>query len=64
MPTIRLRALQSRGELPPFPIVAMTASWNPALQRECLAAGMDECLPKPISVPQLSRCIRRVVTLR
>jgi CheY-like chemotaxis protein len=62
--SIRLRGFQSRGELPPFPIVALTASWSPALQRECLAAGMDDCLPKPISVEQLARCIRRVVTLR
>lgn len=62
--TLRLRELQSMGRLAPFAIVALTASFSPEMQGACLAIGMEDCLPKPIEIQRLARCIRRVVTLR
>jgi CheY-like chemotaxis protein len=59
--TRRLRALQHDGALPPFPIVAASAS---VLPDECIAAGMDTFLLKPISYEALASLVRRLRPLK
>lgn len=61
--TQSLRAMQRRGEIPPFQIVGFTAAWSESLHRQCLDAGMDECLPKPLEPDVLAPHLRRVVTM-
>lgn len=62
--TRRLRELQRVGKVPPFPIVAATAGGVLASAEECLQAGMDGYLPKPLQVNQLRQELRRIATLR
>ena len=42
-----------------LPIIAMTANAFDEDRRPCLAAGMDDCVAKPIDVAQLARAIAR-----
>jgi signal transduction histidine kinase/HPt (histidine-containing phosphotransfer) domain-containing protein/BarA-like signal transduction histidine kinase len=50
-----------RGELglAHLPVIAMTAHATGAEPERCLAAGMSDCIPKPIDVRQLFRTIDR-----
>ncbi|RRS03926.1 response regulator [Aquabacterium soli] len=57
--TAELRGMQLKGLIPPFPIIAFTASWSHQVREECLAAGMDECLPKPLEIGMLARELHR-----
>lgn len=57
--TAELRSMQLKGLIPPFPIIAFTASWSHQVREECLAAGMDECLPKPLEIGMLARELHR-----
>ena len=41
------------------PIVAITGSGSRSAQRRCLAAGMDDHLPKPLTLKQLDRVLTR-----
>ncbi len=41
------------------PIVALTANTTPEDRRSCLQAGMDEVLPKPVSIPRLRALLAR-----
>jgi CheY-like chemotaxis protein len=44
------------------PIVALTANTTPEDRRACLDAGMDEMLPKPISIARLRAVLARCGT--
>ena len=54
--TRRIRASAHRSSTP---IVALTASGLPEELAACLAAGMDDCLVKPVSASMLQRALRR-----
>jgi two-component system, sensor histidine kinase and response regulator len=41
------------------PIVAMTASATSANREQCLAAGMDDFVAKPVRLPELARALSR-----
>jgi len=56
----RLRALQHDGVLPRFPIVAASASGIGALPGDCIAAGMDAFLDKPMSISALAAVAQRL----
>lgn len=59
-----LRALQREGQIPPFPIVVVTADWSAEIQTKCLAAGADDCLAKPLSLTDMARELSRVSSYR
>jgi CheY-like chemotaxis protein len=58
--TRRLRALQRDGHLPPFAIIAATASPAAQSASACLSAGMDGHLQKPLSIEAMRVELRRV----
>jgi CheY-like chemotaxis protein len=45
------------------PIVAMTANAMPKDQEDCLAAGMDDYLAKPVKTAQIVAMLERWITL-
>jgi CheY-like chemotaxis protein len=57
--TRRLRWLQAQGALPPFAIVAATAGGTHLCERDCLDAGMDSYLLKPLTVDALAAALHR-----
>ncbi|MGN6185536.1 MAG: response regulator [Thermoanaerobaculia bacterium] len=54
--TRRIRELP--GAVAKIPIVAITAHAMPGEREKCLAAGMNDYLPKPVSLTQLGAAIR------
>jgi two-component system sensor histidine kinase/response regulator len=56
--TQRIRELQS--DLPRVPVIALTANAMKGQLEECLAAGMDGLLTKPIDTERLQETLRRV----
>jgi len=57
--TARIRAAERDRRVP---IVAMTVSTEPGDRERCLAAGMDDYLPKPIDVEDLAAVIARWIS--
>ncbi|WP_436792909.1 PAS domain S-box protein [Actinospongicola halichondriae] len=55
--TRRLRVIE--GDRPHVPVVAVTASAMPEDRAACRAAGMDDFLPKPVALADLSTMIDR-----
>ena len=53
--TARIRARE--GADVRTPIIAMTANSSPSDRERCLAAGMDDCLPKPFTADDLGRML-------
>ncbi|HEX5129220.1 MAG TPA: response regulator, partial [Usitatibacter sp.] len=61
--TAAIRLREAEGMLRQ-PIVALTAGAIEGVDREkCLAAGMDDYLSKPFSLPQLEQALRRWITV-
>ncbi len=60
--TREIRRREEEGNLPRLPIVALTAAAFEEDRLNCLAAGMDDYLPKPVNFNDLkdtlSRCIQ------
>jgi CheY-like chemotaxis protein len=54
---MRIRQLQQEGTR--IPIVALTANAMVGQLEECLAAGMDGLLTKPIDVERLEQTLRQ-----
>ncbi|MBH1930370.1 transporter substrate-binding domain-containing protein [Serratia rubidaea] len=54
--TARLRQAQTR----PLTILGLTANAQPEERARCIAAGMDDCLFKPLRLPQLEALLRKV----
>ena len=61
--TRRLRHLQRLGLLAPFPIVAATSAHEATARQECLDAGMDGFLRKPMDLALLADELHRVMPL-
>jgi PAS domain S-box-containing protein len=57
--TVAIRRLE--GALSGVPVVAVTANALPGFREQCLAAGMDDYLPKPILLDDLARVLERWV---
>ncbi len=57
--TRELRALEGRTGAPRTPVVALTANVLGEDRAQCLAAGMDAHLGKPIVPQQLAQCLAR-----
>ncbi len=54
-----IRAEEATGDRAHVPIVALTASALRDEAERCLASGMDDCLVKPVSIPQLAQMLGR-----
>jgi CheY-like chemotaxis protein len=56
-----IRAAEARaGSAAPLPLIAVTANVSPSDRAAALAAGMDDCLAKPIERAALARWLQRV----
>lgn len=57
--TERIRAYEQESGLPSAPIVALTAGMTRKDEKDCLDAGMDQVLPKPFTLSDLTSVFDR-----
>ena len=62
--TRKLRALQATGELPRFPIIALTAHAMASDRQASLDAGLDEHLTKPVQIEKLRSVLGHWLAVR
>ncbi|RMD78973.1 MAG: hybrid sensor histidine kinase/response regulator [Gammaproteobacteria bacterium] len=55
----RLRAWEAEQGRDPLPVVAVTAQAGPGERERCLEAGMDDHLPKPLTLAAVAETLRR-----
>ena len=53
-----VRGIEGKSGLPRIPILALTANTMQGELERCLAAGMDDCIIKPVSIPDLDAKLR------
>ena len=56
-----LRARERASGRPRMPVIAMTANAMSGDRDQCLAAGMDDYIPKPVKLAELHRTLARWV---
>jgi CheY-like chemotaxis protein len=56
--TAEIRRLQKEGQLPPFPIIALTANVVKGDRELCLITGMDDYVSKPFTKESLYRALK------
>jgi signal transduction histidine kinase/CheY-like chemotaxis protein len=61
---IRQQEREHNAGNPPSAVVALTAHASQAQRDQCLAAGMDGVVTKPVSLPVLLNCIAEVLAAR
>lgn len=60
--TRRIRAWEAEHHRPPTPIIALTANALPGDRQECLQAGMNDYLSKPLRMEDLLAVLTRAVS--
>lgn len=60
MDGLTLTRLLRQAQTRPLTIMGLTANAQPEERARCLAAGMDDCLFKPLRLPQLEALLRKI----